>query len=136
MRLENCRAEYLLANGQILAAIYKEENFAHKAPKDIDSKRFKALANKHIAYAAQAEQCKQNMVKLFEPVINDIIETNYSSYPEYRNYLHQAGIIGVRLSMDQIYPEPYTHYCQRIIVEMYRFLDENDSLKNSIQTFT
>ena len=29
MRLENCRAEYLLANGQILAAIYKEENFAH-----------------------------------------------------------------------------------------------------------
>ena len=29
MRLENCRAEYLLANGQILAVIYKEENFAH-----------------------------------------------------------------------------------------------------------
>ena len=29
MRLENCRAEYLLANGQILAVIYKEENFAY-----------------------------------------------------------------------------------------------------------
>lgn len=29
MRLENCRAEYLLANGQTIEAIYKEENFAH-----------------------------------------------------------------------------------------------------------
>jgi len=29
MRLENCRAEYLLANGQTIKAIYKEENFAH-----------------------------------------------------------------------------------------------------------
>lgn len=29
MRLENCRAEYLLANGQTIDAIYKEENFAH-----------------------------------------------------------------------------------------------------------
>ena len=29
MRLENCRAEYLLANGQTIESIYKEENFAH-----------------------------------------------------------------------------------------------------------
>ena len=29
MLLENCRAEYLLANGQTIEAIYKEENFAH-----------------------------------------------------------------------------------------------------------
>ena len=29
MRLENCRAEYLLANSKSIEVIYKEENFAH-----------------------------------------------------------------------------------------------------------
>lgn len=29
MRLENCKAEYLLDNGERISVIYKEENFAH-----------------------------------------------------------------------------------------------------------
>lgn len=29
MRLENCRAEYLLENGESISVTYKEENFAH-----------------------------------------------------------------------------------------------------------
>lgn len=29
MRLQNCRAEYLLENGKFISIIYKEENFAH-----------------------------------------------------------------------------------------------------------
>ena len=104
------------------AAPLTAEQLLCKAPKGIDSKKFKILANKHIAYTAQAEQCKQNMVKIFDPIINDILETNYSSYPEYRNQLYQAGVIGVRMSIGQIYPDPYVHYCQRIIVEMHRFM--------------
>ena len=101
------------------------EQLLGKSPKGIDSKKFKVLANKHILYTAQAEQCKQNMVKLFNPIINDILESKYSSYPGYRNQLYQAGVIGVRLSMGQIYSDPYVHYCQRIVVEMHRFLNDN-----------
>ena len=29
MRLNNCRAEYLLSNGQTIDFVYKEENFIH-----------------------------------------------------------------------------------------------------------
>ena len=29
MRLKNCRAEYLLADGKSIEVVYKEENFAH-----------------------------------------------------------------------------------------------------------
>ena len=29
MRLENCKAEYKLSNGQSVAVWYREENFAH-----------------------------------------------------------------------------------------------------------
>ena len=106
------------------------EQLLSKAPKGIDSKKFKVLANKHISYTAQAEQCKQNMIKLFAPIINDIIETNYSSYPEYKKQLYQAGVIGVLSSMGQIYPEPYSHYCQRIIVEMHRFMNAHGLIQD------
>lgn len=98
------------------------EQLLRPAPKGINSKKFNTLANKHISYTAQAELCKQKMTKLFEPFINDIIKTNYSSYPEYQNQLYRAGVFGVWSSMGQIYPEPYSHYCQRIIVEMHRFM--------------
>ena len=105
------------------AAPLTAEQLLCPTPKGINSKKFKALANLHISYTAQAELCKQKMAKLFEPVIRDIIEINYSSYPEYQKQLYQAGVIGVLSSMGQIYPEPYSHYCQRIIVDMYRFMN-------------
>ena len=99
------------------------------APRGVDSKRFKALVNIYISYMAQADQCKYKMIELFKPIVNHIIETEYASYTQHQENLYVVGISGVLLSMDQICPDPYAYYCQRIIVEMHQFLEENGLFK-------
>lgn len=94
------------------------------APKGIDPEIFKHLVELHSTATDITNCCKVMMIDLFEPVINDIIETEYSAYPQYHKDLYQEGIAGVLLAMGQDYPEAYPHYCQRIIVEMYRFLNQ------------
>ena len=91
----------------------------------IDPEIFKHLVELHSNATGITNCCKIMMIDLFEPVINDIIETEYSAYPQYHKDLYQEGIAGVLLAMGQDYPEAYPHYCQRIIVEMYRFLDQH-----------
>lgn len=95
------------------------------APEGIDPEIFKHLVELHSTATSLTNRCKVMMIDLFEPVINDIIETEYTAYSQYRADLHEEGVTGVLLAMGQEYPEAYTHYCQRIIVEMYRFLDNN-----------
>lgn len=99
------------------------------APEGIDSEIFKHLVGLHSNATGITNCCKIMMIDLFEPVINDIIETEYSDYLQYRADLHEEGISGVLLAMGQEYPEAYPHYCQRIIVEMYRFLDQHGLTK-------
>lgn len=94
------------------------------APEGIDPEIFKCLVELHSTATDITNCCKVMMIDLFEPVINDVIETEYTDYLQYRADLHEEGIDGVLLAMGQEYPEAYTHYCQRIIVEMYRFLDQ------------
>ena len=99
------------------------------APEGIDPEIFKHLVELHSNATGITNCCKIMMIDLFEPVINDIIETEYSAYPQYHKDLYQEGIAGVLLAMGQDYPEAYPHYCQRIIVEMYRFLDQRGLIR-------
>ena len=99
------------------------------APERINPEIFKHLVELHSNATCITNCCKIMMIKLFEPVINDIIETEYSDYLQYRADLHEEGISGVLLAMGQEYPEAFPHYCQRIIVEMYRFLDQRGLIK-------
>ena len=99
------------------------------APDGIDPEIFKCLVELHSTATSLSNRCKVRMIDLFEPVINDIIENEYSAYSQYRADLHEEGVSGVLLAMGQEYPEAYTHYCQRIIVEMYRFLDQRGLIK-------
>ena len=95
------------------------------APEGIDPEIFKHLVELHSNATGITNCCKVMMINLFEPVINDIIETEYSDYLQYRADLHEEGVSAVLLAMGQEYPEAFPHYCQRIIVEMYRFLDQH-----------
>ena len=130
--------EYLFGLG-IVTSIHKEINrlmgvhpatrltvklLMGPAPEGIDPEIFKHLVELHSTATSLTNRCKVMMIDLFEPVINDIIETEYTAYSQYRADLHEEGVTGVLLAMGQEYPEAYTHYCQRIIVEMYRFLDQ------------
>ena len=99
------------------------------APERINPEIFKHLVELHSNATGITNCCKVMMINLFEPVINDIIETEYSDYLQYRADLHEEGVSGVLLAMGQEYPEAFPHYCQRIIVEMYRFLDSNGLIK-------
>ena len=99
------------------------------APDGIDPESFKHLVELHSTATSLTNRCKVRMIDLFEPVINDIIENEYSAYSQYRADLHEEGVSGVLLAMGQEYPEAYTHYCQRIIIEMYRFLDQRGLIK-------
>ena len=135
--------EYLFGLG-IMTSVRKEINrlmdvhpatrltvnlFMGPAPDGIDPEVFKNLVELHSTGTSLTNRCKMMMIDLFEPVINDIIETEYTAYLQYRADLYQEGITGVLLAMGQEYPEAYPHYCQRIIVKMYRFLDQRGLLQ-------
>ena len=98
MRLENCRAEYRLVNGQKIEVVYKEENFAHLLGlhklKDIQliqfwlDKKNKTVKLKEVLRRIKNSTFTDAQVKssVFYPVIQD----RYESF-SYENLQIQNG---------------------------------------------